>query len=372
MSVSLAEHRLGGLRWIVLNGPDREAFGALGEHVRGELAALAAAWPALPRLRRHVSGPPGRDYLAAVCRATEEAFPAEWAELAAFAAGARVPAGDLALLNLRGDLGLVDGGIGCSDLGWRGERSVVAHNEDGALEDVGRCALLTMTGTGRPAVTAFWYPGFLPANAFALTGDGLVWTVDHLPVAVPGPGAGRHFVGRGLQRTARTVDEAIGHLRSRPSAGGFAYTIGDRAGRVVSVEAAAGRHAVVEAGPGRGPLLWHTNHGRYLSGADPEADGTSAARGETLDALGVPAEDPGPSWFLDVLTGPPPGGVRSDPGLGGRGLTTLCTLVADLTAGEAVIAPRGEPPVAIPLADLAEGNPRAQSNFETADRGQDS
>jgi hypothetical protein len=47
---------------------------------------------------------------------------------------------DLVLLNLRGDLGLVDGGIGCSDLGWRGERSVVAHNEDGALEDVGPAA----------------------------------------------------------------------------------------------------------------------------------------------------------------------------------------------------------------------------------------
>ncbi len=49
MSVSLYEHRLGSLRWIVLNGPDREAFGALGEHVRGELAALAEAWPVLPR-----------------------------------------------------------------------------------------------------------------------------------------------------------------------------------------------------------------------------------------------------------------------------------------------------------------------------------
>ena len=45
----------------------------------------------------------------------------------------------------------------------------------------------------------------------------------------------------------------------------------------------------MEAGPGRGPLLWQTNHGRYLSGAEPEADGTSAARGQTLDALGVPA-----------------------------------------------------------------------------------
>ena len=253
MSVSLHEHRLGSLRWIVLSGPDREAFGALGEHVRAELAALAEAWPALPRLRRHVSGSPGRDRLAAVRRATEEAFPAEWAELAAFAAGAAVPFDDLALLNLRGDLGLVDGGIGCSDLGWRRERSVVAHNEDGAPEDVGRCALLTMTGTGRPPVTAFWYPGFVPANAFALTGDGLIWTVDHLPVAAPSPGAGRHFVGRGLQRTARTVEDAVGYLRSRPSAGGFSYTIGDRAGRVVSVEAAAGRHAVAEAGPGPGP-----------------------------------------------------------------------------------------------------------------------
>ena len=91
-----------------------------------------------------------------------------------------------------------------------------------------------------------------------------------------------------------------------------------------------------------------------------------------LDALGVPSEDPDPSWFLDVLTSPPPGGVRSDPGPDGRGLTTLCTLVADLTAGEAVIAPRGEPPVATPLADLAEGNPCAQSNIETAERARDS
>ena len=70
-------------------------------------------------------------------------------------------------------------------------------------------------------------------------------------------GAGRHFVGRGLQRTARTVDDAVGYLRSRPSAGGFSYTIGDRAGRVVSVEAAAGRHAVAEAGPGRPAAVAH-------------------------------------------------------------------------------------------------------------------
>ena len=47
-------------------------------------------------------------------------------------------------------------------------------------------------------------------------------------------------------------------------------------------------------------------------------------------------------------------------------LTTLCTLVADLTAGEAVIAARGEPPVAIPLAGLAEGDPGVQHPFPPA------
>jgi hypothetical protein len=359
MSVTLTEHRLGSLRWIVLTGPERDGFRALGEHVRGELAALAAAWPALPRLRRHVSGPPGSDRLAAVRVATAARVGTEWAELAAFAEGAALSLDDLALLNFRGDLGLVEGGIGCSDLAWRRERSIIGHNEDGAPEDVGRCGLLTLAAPGRPPVTAFWYPGFLPANAFAVTGDGLVWTIDHLPVASPGDGAGRHFVGRGLQRSARTVDAAIDYLRTNPSAGGFAYTIGDRAGRVVNVEAAAGRHAFVEAGAGAGPLLWHTNHGRYVPGAEPSGRGTSVARGEKLDALAVPANDPSPAWFLNVLAGAPlPDGVRAEPGPRGEA-TTLCTFVADLTAGEAIIAARDDDPVAIPLPDLAQGNPGA-------------
>jgi len=197
-----------------------------------------------------------------------------------------------------------------------------------------------------------------------------VWTIDHLPVASPGRGAGRHVVGRGLQRSARSVDQAIDYLRARPSAGGFAYSIGDRAGRVVNVEAAAGRHAFVEPGPaepgpaepgpaepgpaevgpaepgpGSGPLLWHTNHGRYVPGAEPSGPGTSVSRGKTLDALTVPAQDPEPSWFLRVLTSPPPDGVRADPGPALRA-ATLCTLVADLTAGQAVIAVRDDRPVA--------------------------
>ena len=360
MNVSLGEHKLGGLRWIVLHGPDREAFRALGEHTRDEIAALTGTWPLLARLREHVSSPPGSTSLSSVRQASELGFPEVWAELAAFAEGAAVPFEDLALLNFRGDLGQVAGGIGCSDLAWRRERSVIGHNEDGAPENVGQCALLTLALDGLPSVTAFWYPGFLPSNAFAVTADGLVWSIDHLPVASPGAGAGRHFVGRGLQRSARTVDAAVDYLRTNPSAGGFAYTIGDRAGRIACVEAAAGGHAVVEAGPGSGPLLWHTNHGRYLPGCEPSPGGNSVARGEMLGALPIPAADPGPAWFLGLLAGASlPDGVRCDPAPG-RPATTLCTFIADLTADEAIIAARDGQPTAIPLPDLAEGNPRRQ------------
>jgi hypothetical protein len=369
MSVSLDEHRLGGLRWIVLRGPDREAFRALGEHTRDQLSAVNQEWPLLPRLRDHVARPPGQAWLAAVRRASVECYGEVWAELAAFAEGAAMGVEDLALLNFRGDLGQVTGGIGCSDLAWRRERSLIGHNEDGVLENVGQCALLTLDLDGLPAVTAFWYPGFLPSNAFAVTGDGLVWTVDHLPVAPPGDGAGRHFVGRGLQRSARTIESCVSYLRTHPSAGGFAYTIGDRAGRIVGVEAAAGRHAFVEAGPGSGPLLWHTNHVRYLPGAEPTAGGSSATRGQKLAALDIPATDPGPAWFLHVLAGAAtPEGLRCDPAPG-QSVTTLCTFVADLTAGEAVIAVRNDDqPVTIPLAELAAGNPHAQRVFAaTAD-----
>jgi len=356
MSVSLDEHRLGGLRWIVLRGPDREAYWALGEHMRAELAAIAGTWPLLARLHEHVSRSPGRDQLARVRRASAGSFPAVWAELSAFAAGAGLPLEELALLNVRGDLGQVAGGVGCSDLAWRRERSVIAHNEDGVPANAGQCALLTLILDGLPAVTAFWYPGFLPSNAFTVTGDGLVWSIDHLPVAEPGGGAGRHVVARGLQRSARTLDDAVRYLREHPCAGGFAYTIGDPAGRIVSVETVAGGFALAEAEPGSAPLLWHTNHGRYLPGAGPPDDRTSAARGRLLEALPIPAAEPGPEWFLRILAWTPlPDGVRGDPGPGQ--LTTLCTLVADLTAGHAVIAVRDGDPVAIPLADLARGVP---------------
>jgi Acyl-coenzyme A:6-aminopenicillanic acid acyl-transferase len=359
MTVTLKEQRLGGLRWIVLSGPGTEAFGALGRHMRAEIRAVVSEWDYMARLRQHVAGQPAGGRLAAVSRASEAAFPEVWAELAALADGAGVPLGDLALLNYRGDLDLVGDGGGCSDLAWRRRDSFMAHNEDDSEFFDGRSAMLTLALDGGPAVTAFWKPGFLPSTTFTVTGTGLVWAIDHLPAASPGACPGRHFIARGLQRSAGTVDQAIEYLRDHPSAGGFAYIIGDRSGRIVTVETLAGQYASREVGKG-GPLAWHTNHARYLAGADADPHGTSLARGEVLQALDVPAGEPDAAWFARVLAGAAlPDGVRADFSPGHPGMT-LCTFVANLTTGEAALLGPGTEAVTIPLAGLAYGRGGAQ------------
>lgn len=52
---------------------------------------------------------------------------------------------------------------------------------------------------------------------------------------------------------------------------------------------------------------------------------------------------------------PVPDGLRVDPS-GDRTGATLCTLVADLTAGEVVLAPRGDRPVRVSLPELVNGS----------------
>jgi Acyl-coenzyme A:6-aminopenicillanic acid acyl-transferase len=357
MAVRVIERRLGAVPWLALCGPAIEVFTSLGAHLRAEIAEVVEGLPDLAALRRHVAREPGRHRLAAVRRASQSRYPQAWAELAALAAGAGVPLDDLALLNFRGDLGVIEPGTtgegaGCSDLAWRRQRSFIAHNEDEPDFFTGRCVLLTLALDDRQPVATLAKPGFLPSSTFTVTGSGLVWSIDHMPAGSPGPGAGRHFVARGLQLAADSVDQAAGYLHEHPSAGGFAYTIGDRAGRIVTVESSAGQHAWREVGAD-GPIGWHTNHGRYIAGAAASPEGTSLRRGEVLAALDIPACEPEPAWFVSVLASSPPDGVRAEPSGAGR-TTTLCTFVADLTGDEATIVCQDTEPVTVPLSSLTD------------------
>ena len=222
MSVSLDEHRLGGLRWIVAPRPrPRGVSRARGARARRDGRAHRGVGHLLKRLpgtspaRRQRSPPRVR-------RAASCAPPEAWDEgLPRSPRAPRCQFDDLALMN-SAVTRRHDGGIGCSDLAWRRGRSVIGHNEDGAPENVGQCAVLTLALDGLPTVTAFWYPGFLPTNAFTVTADGLVWTIDHLPVAPPGAGPAAFRRPRpAAHRTGPSKRQSTA-CKINSSAGGFA------------------------------------------------------------------------------------------------------------------------------------------------------
>jgi len=382
VSTSISEQTAGGLRWLVVTGQRLSAFRALGEVARDEIRDVLDGMPERAALQAFLSTARGGAAFERVVSATSAAHPVELAELEALAEGAGVDFEAMLLANLRGDLG-GDDGTGCSDVGWRRGRSVIAHNEDGAPAVQGRFMLVTLALDSAAPVTTQWYAGFLPSNTFIVSGHGLAWGINHLQANVPAAASGRHFVARGLQQ-ARSLDEAIDYLVTHPSAGGFTYNFGEVAtGRVATVESAAGRTAVIEADPAARPFLWHTNHLRYLCGEEPgspasrgDADAApgvvdeatrslgqadeSRARGCVLEALDFSEEEPSPQSFLDVLTSPAPRGVYRSAGHGDP-LMTLCSTAVDLTSGEVTLQPRDRTAVRLRLTDLASGRANAPS-----------
>ncbi|MDJ0361926.1 C45 family peptidase [Rhodococcus sp. H29-C3] len=342
-SVNIREQSVAGLRWLVVSGEREAAFRALGEHTRENIVAVQNSMPEREDLRRFTTTGGGRHTLAAVVEATAREYPEQVAELRALAEGAGVDYQSILLANLRGDVG-VDDGTGCTDMAWHRKSSFVAHNEDGAPALLGHFMLLTLEIDGQQPVTAQWYPGFSPANAFVANAAGLIWGINHIQVAEPIYAPGRHFIARALQQCT-SFEGAIDYLRTHPSAGGFAYTIGESGtGRSATVETVAGRVAVRSATE-ESPLQWHTNHVRFLpcppdmptASGDGAATGKlgqyseSMARGKVLEGLSTPAAEPDAAWFQTILSSEPvPCGVHRT-AAGNDPLMTLCTTVADLT-----------------------------------------
>jgi acyl-CoA:6-aminopenicillanic acid acyl transferase len=349
---TVLERRLDETPWLVVHGERLAAFEALGSHARDEIMGAVQRMPDLVTLRRRLELPSIAGLHSAVAAQTRRAHPREWAELTALARGARVAFDDLLLLNLRGDLGTEDG-TGCSDLGYVGHGAgFVAHNEDGADVQLGTCRLLTLAIDGDVPVTTWWYPGFVPANTFTVTGNGLAWGIDHIGVRDPRPAPGRHFVARAAQHQA-TRAGVVRHLTANPGAGGFAYTIG-RVGHpeVTLVETAAGHARAIDLHPGDRPFCWHTNHLLHLPSELDTRYANSVDRARFLDGLSVP-ERPDAAWFLSVLAGAtlPHGVLRA----GDSGTVTLATFVIDLAQAEATVLPAGGHPVTVPVADLVAG-----------------
>jgi hypothetical protein len=344
----VTERWIGDVRWLVVRGDRESAFRALGEHARSHIVNIVADLPDLADMRRRVDKPEAASQLSEVSEASRRQHPAAWRELQALAEGAQVDFRDLLLLTLRGDLATGDA-VGCSDLGWTdGTRALLGHNEDGDQALSGACSLLTLLVDGDPAITTWWYPGFLPGNTFTFNEHHLVWGIDALGVLRPSADAGRGFVARSVC-SARTLDDATAYLHTHPAAGGFTYVMGQvGCARLVTVEHAAGRSAAVETLSGG--YAWHTNHLRHLNEPLDEPSPDSIRRGGILSQV-VPPASATPAWLSDVLAGAPePVGLRAT-----GDTVTLCTIVADLDAALITLLPEQGRPVTVPIAGLLRG-----------------
>lgn len=361
MSTTIREQSIAGIPWLVVKGERASAFRALGAHAAASIAAVQGSLPERAGLRRFGETSHGRAALRSVTDATALDQPDALADLRAMAEGAGQDFDDLLIANFRGDLGH-DDGRGCTDIAWRRKSAFIAHNEDGAPALDGHFRFVTLDVDGEVPVTAQWYPGFLPSNAWCVSGNGLAWGINHVQVNKPAPAAGRHFVSRGLQ-SVRNLDAAIAYLKAHPMAGGYAYTIGERAtGRSVTIEAAAGQFAL-RAASESSPLEWHTNHLRFLpvsidaplsqsldqATAQLGLYDESVGRGRVLEAIGLPSDEPDLQWFAWLMCENPVsrGGVhRSAAGV--DPLKTLCTTIVDLQQGLVhVISPYGRDSIAM-------------------------
>ena len=256
--------KISGLRWMTLSGSRSEVFHALGQTFSQEISSVLYSMPEREALMTWQKTRKGSNTVEKVLGAAERDYLDGVEELNFMAEGSGVPFEELFLANIRGDAGSYDG-TGCTDILWNGTSAYAAHNEDGA-PSVGRnLTLLTIQIKGEQPIFTQWYPGFLPCNAYTLTASGLAWGINHIPVKNPAPYAGRHFVARRLQRS-RTIDEALGFLRTHPMAGGFSFNFASPdAQREVTVECAAGK-VVDQAADGNHPYRWHTNHLLYMDG----------------------------------------------------------------------------------------------------------
>lgn len=337
MSVKLTERRVAGIRWITAEGAREDVFEALGRHAKADIAHLLEDMPERKDLRAQITSPHGAPRYAALRERTSRLHRDACAELEALARGAGQDVDEVYAANFRGDIG---GGeeVGCTDVQWSGPRPVIGHNEDGAPAAAEAFSVVTLRIDGEAPVFALWYPGFLPSNALTLT-EHLWVSINHLPVPVPGEGAGRHFVARDL-RHCRSIEEAVDYLTANPSAGGFSYNLAElRTGRIAQIESAAGATEVRWLSE-EGELDWHTNHVRYLSGSDEPVSAAGAWLGHTdeseqraawLERLAPRALSA--SEVMQVLTGAelPDGVFRT--GRDDDPLMTLCSTVLDIASG---------------------------------------
>lgn len=274
------------LGWIVAAGDPRSIGRVLGMAGREAVHRHLLRAPIWQR----VNDPANAGRLAILTASVKARFPAIWAEIEGLAEGLHLPADQVMAWNCRGDL-LASVPDGCTTVLLPGPVPVLAHNEDGLPFFRGASFIAEVTPERAPAFRAFCYPGSIPGHTFAVTGAGLVQTVNNIRLVGVRADIPRMVLGRAVL-AAPDIDAALAVLREQPNAGGFHFALSHVADRrIVSVEFGRGEVSVRDIDA---PSL-HANHALHLSSGRAEQIVTASsrdrqARGEAL--LGAGLDDP--------------------------------------------------------------------------------
>lgn len=194
--------------------------------------------------------------------AGREHFPDILEELHGWAEGSGVPFDDLMALNLRAELAAMMHGEaadapGCSTIALsRGQRHIIAHNEDGNRAYRDLMFLVHVSQPGRPSFLCLTYPGILCGNGPAVNDAGLVLTTNFIASLTVRPGVPRYFLSRAVLN-AVSLREAVEVVTHPERSFAFHYNLGSRAeGKILSVETTAEESAFHEVSG----LYLHTNH----------------------------------------------------------------------------------------------------------------
>lgn len=274
---------------------------AIGQRFAEQIQQALDKYPFFQKqLLPYHRSPAGQARYQELLRLNRARYPDYVMELEGIAQGAGRPFEELFLVNMRGEYrgylhGLRQGCFDCALV--TDEAALIGHNEDGSPAFRGSMYLVHTQIEGKPAFTAFSYPGFLCGNAFGFNAEGVCFSVDYVRPRQIGIGVGRHFIARSLLE-ACSLDDAIERVTVPGRASGFGYTIGSiPEQRVVYVEVAPEAHHV------RAIWGWyvHANHYQELTDIEQIIGPSSRARMKRANAILQDNPPPNAAGILSIL-----------------------------------------------------------------------
>ena len=255
------------IKIIDTGGSPADMGHAIGKAVAASFRGAVMRNPEFTETQKHFAG---SDYLKALRDAAESAYPRHMRELEAMAEAVGTDSETLFLWNCRGDLrfppetasarldAMTDACttvISAGDFA-NGVPAVIAHNVDGSGDFMDHRYWLRARPDDAPAFESYLYPGMLAGHSVAVTGAGLVQTINNVRADDLKPGIPRHFVCRAVLE-AESIMDAIGHLRRADRASGFHHAIAMKGlEQPMSIEAPASASVIRTVDTAAG----HANH----------------------------------------------------------------------------------------------------------------